>query len=482
MSKRIFTLLLALAMLAGTVSCGGETPADTQPSDTGTDSASDTVGQEPEYTFTKEYSGETLTILNAEDIWSMHARIDRDGTDGEVLNDAMYERCRKVEEEMEITLEEINVTMNGYTLGTTAHNAFLAAEDIYDLIFVPGYQIPTFKSEEMLLDLASLDGLQLDKDWWIRSFNDAGTVNGELYTAASYIQLMVSDSSWCLFFNESMMEKLGLDKPYDLVREGKWTFDRLAEYAKAGAMLNGDDSFDWDPNGKSVYGVSGAAIVTFMHCAGEQVIENQNGELVLTAGSQRFYDVFDKFAALFPLKQGIIKPTESGAEDGQPGSYITLFETERALFLTGEICKTTRLRDKSFSFGIVPYPKYDENQEQYYSMPYNGCCNMAMMTINGNPEFAAAAADALAYVSLEMVAPVYREVTLEQKGLRNDDSIEMLEIIMSSSVPELTAIYGIGGAIKTGVDSKYQAGETGIASVVAANKESVEAKLEEING
>ena len=53
-----------------------------------------------------------------------------------------------------------------------------------------------------------------------------------------------------------MLADLGLETPYDLVRDGAWTIDKLHEYATAGANLNGDSSFAWDENGSAIYGLA----------------------------------------------------------------------------------------------------------------------------------------------------------------------------------------------------------------------------------
>ena len=63
---------------------------------------------------------------------------------------------------------------------------------------------------------------------------------------------MAFDSMWCLFFNENMMEDHKLELPYDLVREGKWTIDRLTGCCTAVANLNGDEKFKWNKDGKAV--------------------------------------------------------------------------------------------------------------------------------------------------------------------------------------------------------------------------------------
>ena len=55
------------------------------------------------------------------------------------------------------------------------------------------------------------------------------------------------------------------------------------------------------------------------------------------------------------------------------------------------------------------------------------------------PERSAALADAMNDLSHDIVWPVYRGLVLEQKNLRNEESIEMLDIILRSGIPSLNS-------------------------------------------
>ena len=65
---------------------------------------------------------------------------------------------------------------------------------------------------------------------------------------------------------------------------------------------------------------------------------------------------------------GLLK--ESGYVSTDNGGYVYPFMTERALFLTAEVCKAQKYREFDFTYGIVPFPKYDENQANYFTTIY----------------------------------------------------------------------------------------------------------------
>ncbi|MBQ8508330.1 MAG: hypothetical protein IJ493_00290 [Clostridia bacterium] len=479
--KRNITLLLLFSMLL-TASCGG---SDTPGNDTTTAGTTDTTtaAQEFVYEFNGDFGGEEFNILNAGDVYSMHAEINREEATGDPLDDAMYERCRYLEEKLNIVIVEETKHVDE-ELANYAMKIVLAGEDTYDTMYIPARDLYKFTSEGYLYNLLEVDGFNFDGEWWLQSYNDVNSIGGELYAAAGYSQLMVVDSLWSLFFNEDMMEELKLEKPYDLVREGKWTIDKLGEYLKAGARLNGDSTYTWNDNGSCIYGMSGSSVLRFLAASDERIIESQNGKLVVTSGDEKFYGVLDKLVSTLGMGIGDGRQFNgvSGKSDDEVGNYVNIFETQRALFLTAEISKTARMRDKEFNFGVVPFPKYDENQESYYSLPFYGTPCFTIPVTNSDPEKTAVIGDALTYLSWRDVLPIFREVTLEQKGLRNDDSIEMLNIIIESSVPDLVYTYNIGSTMRTAVESKLTEGDSSVASIYASYESEMKTAIDKVNG
>lgn len=83
-------------------------------------------------------------------------------------------------------------------------------------------------------------------------------------------------------------------------------------------------------------------------------------------------------------------------------------------------------------FGIVPMPKLGEEQDRYYT------CVMENLTVLGIPvsakdtELSGLVLEALARIGYDTVTPVYFEKALGTKYVRDDDSSEMLSLILDS--------------------------------------------------
>lgn len=474
-------LLCTLLVCAGNVISCGDTPAEpVGGSETAPAVTEATTEEAYVYEYSQAYAGKEYRVLNAYDIYSMHGNIDKDGEDGEPLNDAMYNRVRTLEEKTGIKWAEDTEHVDE-NLARKAQQLIMAGDDVYSAMYIPARDLYKFTAEDYLYDLTDFPEIRLDRPWWFDSYNGKSTVAGHLYAAAGASQLMIFDSLWCLYFNETMMSTLDITPPYQLVREGKWTLDVLKTHMKAAVNLNGDETWDVKGGGNCIYGLSGGGVSKFIENTGEFGIDNENGKLVYTAGSPRYYDVVTKLSQMMEKGDGMVFETYNNAQDGAPGSYITMFEDQRALYLTAELSKTNRMREFTWSFGIVPYPKYDEAQERYYAAPFYGTPNFTIPVTVADPKYSAVIGDALTYISNEMVIPVFMNVTLEQKGLRNEDSIEMLDILMNSSMPSLSTVYNISSTMLSEVATVIRNGDDSVASIIASHEAEIRAAIDEAN-
>ncbi|MBO5219847.1 MAG: extracellular solute-binding protein, partial [Clostridia bacterium] len=291
-NKRLLSLLLLTAMLASTA-CGGDAPAadDTTAADAG-----ETTTAAPE---TEAYQwadidlgGREVTLLNVPlTLWNMNTELDFEAQTGETLDDAIYNRNRDAEEKLNFKLKVIH--NSGYhdgSLNNAIRTDVMSGDGVYDAAYAYGADVGSLMADDALMNLKELSGLQLDQPWWIQTTMEQATIKDVCYFAHSYLSLTAFDLTWCLFFNEAMMEDLNIDKPYDLVREGKWTLDALRKLSKAGAQLNGDADWNWKDDGNAVYGfcaMHSGALAQIIGCGGLFSEKDAKGLPTLAVGSER---------------------------------------------------------------------------------------------------------------------------------------------------------------------------------------------------
>ena len=96
------------------------------------------------------------------------------------------------------------------------------------------------------------------------------------------------------------------------------------------------------------------------------------------------------------------------------------------------------LRDYEVDFGVVPMPKYDEAQENYrhYAWPSFVC----VPTTIQRPELVGAGLELFAYES-QAVTDAYMEILIRGKSTRDEESLEMLDIIYDTQVCDIGGSY-----------------------------------------
>ncbi|MBQ8510364.1 MAG: extracellular solute-binding protein [Clostridia bacterium] len=476
MKKWNFTAILLAAIL--TASCGTSDQTDDTTA-VGADTTTKTSGYDyPDVNL----DGQTIKILTADEYWGKNVDIAVEEQSGEPLSDAIYNRNTAVEEALNCKIEDTNYEISGHlpNMITPIQKEIAAGDSTHDVMYIPANNILAFTEEGYFTDLAGYDELQLDQPWWNSTFNDVLTFGGATWGAAGDAMLMPYDGMWMIFFNENIIEDNNMELPYDLVREGKWTLDELYKYATSLANLNSDESFAWKDGGSSVYGLAShwAAPDYLLFSAGNDYTTKDGDKLTFTADTERFYNTVEKMTKLFG-EAGTHFAASTDDFSADDGGYVYVFMNNRAAFLTAELKTANNIRDMESAFGVVPFPKYDEKQENYRTAVSSGTLVMTIPATSKTPETAALVMDALAYESSQLVVPTYFDVIVEQKGLRNEDSIEMLEIVKQTCGVDMGTVGGFISDLLITIRNKTRAGDASVASDIAAAKSAAETKMAE---
>ena len=358
---RLFALLCAILMSAS--ACGSDTPAPSGDTETAAD---ETTAAPEGYDYAgKDFGGAAVNILNYEDLWKCYLHLDFESQTGEILDDAVYNRNRRVEEALNFKLNEVKWTDNSWETGQRAMvdaviQSVMSGDNAYDAAYLPVSFKSAVITDGYLYDLNTLPGLNLGEEYWDININKSLEIDGKLYAASSPMHLMSLDMANVLLFNENMFTDMKLEHPYDMVREGTWTLDKMNEYVTALTQLNGDESFTFNNSGNSVYGIGvhPDIIMGMLYGAGCRLTENEGGSFKLTIDNERWYSAGEKINKILIGTGHAIADTSNSDKN-----YIKLFHEERAAFLFAELKAGLELRDMEDTFGLLPMPKLDEEQK-----------------------------------------------------------------------------------------------------------------------
>jgi len=254
MKKTLSLILAALLLASSFVSCsekqndGGETEPAADTADTAA-SADETAPEEVETDSNvrlwegKKFDGYGVNILGRQ---STTYSIDFEAEEltGEIVNDAVYNRNIKVEDELDVVLEYIPSSANETGFNQDVVNSVRAADGAYDLVSSYAYFGVSLAQENVLYNLHSVPNLTLTNSWFNQSFVNEMTLFDQLYFVVGDLTLTATDRMMITFFNKELADNYytGTDF-YDLVYEGGWTIDYFNQ-------LIGETWTDTNGNGK----------------------------------------------------------------------------------------------------------------------------------------------------------------------------------------------------------------------------------------
>jgi len=478
--KKTVSFLCALLLTLPLAACASE-PADNGAADTtAADTETAETTAEPEFVYEyaeADFEGEDFVMLNTAQTYGFYSNLDFEEATGDALDDAIYERNRKVEEiyNLKFVVNEEHQTSNAHV---AFQNAVLAGDSAYDVAFLRDSWCASPLTQGMMVDMQNIENFNFDQPWWdVEAIENIRIGTKEaIYYAYSDTSFTDFEGTLCIFFNEDIFEDYGIDAPYDTVRDGKWTFEEMRKIMKAGANLNGQDTFGWQTDGTAMYGLCSwdEALHGMFFGLGYDYIEIKDGQPYLPEYTSDYITKMQTILEMMLVDGEYLLLNGSGNDH-----YEMAFKNGRTLMIASQLKATNKYRDMDDSFGILPMPKADEAQENYRCMRSYSYV-LTMPVTNTKHEETAAVMDAMSYITYDTVVDDFLEGRVCEKSLRNKESVEMLSIIRDSRVMDIGAAYGFTAKIKSAYYSCFQNKTTDIMSSLDSVLPGVEIEIENV--
>ncbi|MCQ2432414.1 MAG: extracellular solute-binding protein [Clostridia bacterium] len=442
-TSRLLASLLLLALAASMAACGKEAQPSSQ---TTADTVSETLAptgpcQYPDTIPADVHYDNSEFRIGYANAWEINeCAYTLDEAEGEIVNEAIYQRNLQTEEKLGIRITGEQLCKSWLDTASTLQKQVQAGDCPYDAVMASEVQLFRASLNNLLIDMRDIVSIDFTHTWWDTEALNMYSLNaGNRYLFSGAINYLDDYSQDCLLFNKKLCREYDLEEPYQLVRDGKWTFDKMMEYiTRFGIDLNGDGKM----NENDLYGYIGntGALNSVLYAAGENVIRvDKKGEVslntsdrmqtVLAACVDRLLDSNNSAVCIIERKLGYDRAGK-------------IFPEGHALFLgntfVGEVSDMRLLMEDDF--GIIPYPKYDEAQQNYYSalnIVYGTVVSVPLT--NADPQKTGWILDLMGYYSVDTVLPTVIEKHIKTKSMRDEESVEMLNLIIGNK------FFDIGG-------------------------------------
>ena len=440
--KKISVLLLAALFLLP--ACGEA--ADSQPAVTTSSSSGDVMtaaeDTEPSRENTPDslpddldFGGARYNILVQEstDLSSLAAANEMvsEELDGEVLNDAVYNRADKVMNRLNVNITKTVVS----DIPSTLKKSVAAGDAAYDIAAAYAYYITPSALNHIFINWLSIPYVDFSQPWWPRTLTEDLIINNTLFFISGDISMRLLEYTYCIYFNKAIAADYNIPELYPLVLDGKWTMEKYQEVGNmVSSDVNGDGKFDTE----DLYGTMNNHYCDVRWACYDLHMSKvtDDGTLELDIMNDKFVDVYTRMWEYYHENDHIYLHKDNETS-------LKMFRENHLLMYPYLMIGAENFRDMVNDYGIVPYPKYNEEQERYQTLAHD---NYSLMCVpvdvpEDKIEMIGAVTEAFAAESYRTITPSYLEVAMKNKFLRDEYSTQMLDIITSGLKFDPAGIY-----------------------------------------
>ena len=380
------------------------------------------------------------------------------GEPEDALAYAVYMRNKEIENDYNVKVRQISQTINM----AQEMNRFYQNSEKFDLTIILAKSAATAATQNLLLDLKSLSGLDLTHEAYDQNSIRELSMANKLYYLSGDMNISTLDTVAPTVVNIERYERFSegiieyFNDPlyadiYNLVTAGKWTVDTMLEIAELASVdANTADgvlgSSDQDDVGYFQY--SSSAVYYFYGAGGRltQMTDEGSPEFVIQnpKNQELFTYLFDN---LHPSQRNMNYPY--GFSGPRKANFITnattlftdmtLWDVRKDLYLNGD-----------FEYGLLPTPVYAEG-DSYNSVVYfyNTVHLWAIPSLCTDLEKAQVMMNVMAaYSNLKKEGSTmegYYTRTLYFTVAPNQSARKVMDIIKGSTVYDIALLYDWGG-------------------------------------
>ena len=398
---------------------------------------------------------------------------------GDIIFDAVYNRNLRVEERLNVDIDciEHGIGYEHDAMAQTIRKAVMSSSNEFSAVMQRGMQAFNLSLQGMYMNLNENDYIDLTKPWWNDSISDFSINTEKVYTLMGDITMSPFLFSTACFVNKEMMKdySLDIDELYETVQNGSWTYDVFRKYcAAAYSDIDGDgkasenDHFGFAWTNNAAY---------FTRSAGIYYISRDNdGYPTLALNNEKTGGFLEKLNSI--LHDDTLAYHSPKKDITEVASY---FITGKNLFFMGRLMWVTGIYSDNFRnmqdpYGIIPYPKYSE-EDEYMSGTGASSGNLVAVPITcTNYEETSIVIEAMCAESYRSVFPAFYEIALKSKYADANIDSQMIDLIHERVYNDFTIVANLDILI----DNLVRQNKNDFSSAYASNETKMQKALDKM--
>ena len=404
--------------------------------------------------------------------------------DGEVVNDAVYERNSMVAEKFNTNIAAIEQEDSA----SHAKKLIQAGDDVFRVVSARRIELGPVATEGYLYDWMKVPYVDLEAAWWDRNAKEQMCILNKLFMMPSDISMGNLESARFLYFNKQIVEDYGLEAPYKLIDANEWVLDRYLDMVKGVSTdLNGDGVMDRNDRFGQLaeYGDANSnAIHFFIGCDINFYKRDNEGRLVMTPEiNEKAETVISKLRAVL-YKTDYAIDYEKCSKGADTSGFNHMWDYGRSLFAEGHFLfvqngtdVSKQFKNMEMDYGVAPNPKYDSSQDNYWHATDVYALLFAIPVTSADVDSTGIVLEYMSWLSNKFVLPAYYDITIKAKRVRDDKAGEILDIIKDGMTYDIAKILGVN--FPSIIWNAFTSGN--FASTYAAREEGLRVSLDKLH-
>ena len=373
--------------------------------------------------------------------------------EGNLLIDAQHDRNDAVQNRFNVKLvSAFNAPY--YEVNEWVSKAVLSGADEFDVFCNHGHTAGMLVVKNLFLNWYDIPYIDFSKPWWAKSCANELTYDGKCILAVSDFVQTATFGAYCMIFNKSLANAYDFGNLYDVVLSGDWTFDYFYDLIKD---IYVDNDASGDRNDGDFYGFSqGNSPNMWLWAFDNPIVQKDaDGVPVIAFKTDKINDIVSKIYDLCVETKGVYY-IDKLTQDLTWNPFLT----SNCIISVSALSAPTSegLRNFEDDYGLLPFPKLDENQKDYKTMALGEHPILAVPKTVKDTEFVGVCVEALSAEAYKTVMPTYYEIALKTRYLRDNESKEVLDIIIDGRIFDFGYLYNGAGFFTNTITNVIRSG------------------------